>query len=76
MDSRRSFYQTLRISEPVVFLQQKEYSNSKNPSHVLRKERNWGFAALSELKENESLAMTYSRMGKPHTTIGDASFHC
>ena len=22
-----------------------------------------------------SLAMTYSHMGKPHTTIGDASFH-
>ena len=22
------------------------------------------------------LAMTYSHMGKPHTTIGDASFHC
>ena len=23
-----------------------------------------------------SLAMTYSHMGKPHTTIGDAPFHC
>jgi hypothetical protein len=23
----------------------------------------------------KSLAMTYSHMGKPHTTIGDASFH-
>ena len=23
-----------------------------------------------------SLAMTYSHMGRPHTTIGDASFHC
>ena len=22
------------------------------------------------------LAMTYSHMGRPHTTIGDASFHC
>ena len=22
-----------------------------------------------------SLAMTYSHMGRPHTTIGDASFH-
>ncbi len=22
------------------------------------------------------LTMTYSHMGKPHTTIGDASFHC
>jgi hypothetical protein len=24
---------------------------------------------------SKSLAMTYSHMGKPHTTIGDASFH-
>ena len=24
---------------------------------------------------NISLTMTYSHMGKPHTTIGDASFH-
>ena len=23
-----------------------------------------------------SLAMTYSHMGKPHTTIGDEPFHC
>src|SRR5690606_26800459 len=23
-----------------------------------------------------SLTMTYSHMGRPHTTIGDASFHC
>ena len=23
-----------------------------------------------------SLAMSYSHMGKPHTTIGDRSFHC
>jgi hypothetical protein len=23
-----------------------------------------------------SLTMTYSHMGKPHTTIGDAPFHC
>jgi hypothetical protein len=22
------------------------------------------------------LAMTYSHMGKPHTTIGDDAFHC
>ena len=25
---------------------------------------------------NLILTMTYSHMGKPHTTIGDASFHC
>ena len=25
---------------------------------------------------NSILTMTYSHMGKPHTTIGDASFHC
>ena len=25
---------------------------------------------------NLCLAMTYSHMGRPHTTIGDASFHC
>ena len=24
---------------------------------------------------NKSLTMTYSHMGKPHTTIGDAAFH-
>ena len=24
---------------------------------------------------NSILTMTYSHMGKPHTTIGDASFH-
>ena len=24
---------------------------------------------------NKSLTMTYSHMGRPHTTIGDASFH-
>ena len=23
-----------------------------------------------------NLAMTYSHMGKPHTTIGDEPFHC
>ena len=28
----------------------------------------WGFG-------DRSLTMTYSHMGKPHTTIGDASFH-
>jgi len=22
------------------------------------------------------LAMSYSRMGRPHTTIGDDAFHC
>ena len=31
--------------------------------------RRWGF-------RNLILTMTYSHMGKPHTTIGDASFHC
>ncbi|RMT11619.1 hypothetical protein ALP54_101622 [Pseudomonas amygdali pv. lachrymans] len=25
---------------------------------------------------NLILTMTYSHMGKPHTTIGDTSFHC
>jgi hypothetical protein len=32
---------------------------------------------LMELRDFgfRSLAMTYSHMGKPHTTIGDASFH-
>ena len=25
---------------------------------------------------DKRLTMTYSHMGKPHTTIGDASFHC
>ncbi len=30
--------------------------------------RRWGF-------RNSILTMTYSHMGKPHTTIGDASFH-
>ncbi|RMW16211.1 hypothetical protein ALO97_101294 [Pseudomonas syringae pv. tagetis] len=25
---------------------------------------------------NSILTMTYSHMGKPHTTIGDTSFHC
>ena len=25
---------------------------------------------------NRSLAMTYSHMGNPHTTIGAVSFHC
>jgi len=24
---------------------------------------------------NKCLAMTYSHMGKPHTTIGDTAFH-
>ena len=36
--------------------------NKKNPAYWL------GFLF-------RSLAMTYSHMGKPHTTIGDASFH-
>jgi hypothetical protein len=32
---------------------------------------------LSQLGfRNLILTMTYSHMGKPHTTIGDASFHC
>ena len=32
---------------------------------------------FDELRDSgfRSLAMTYSHMGKPHTTIGDASFH-
>jgi hypothetical protein len=31
--------------------------------------------ALLGLSFFRSLAMTYSHMGNPHTTIGDASFH-
>ena len=37
----------------------------KNPSRF----RNWGFYFF------RILAMTYSHMGKPHTTIGDEPFH-
>ena len=40
-------------------------------SHAEKKpelESNSGFS-------NKSLTMTYSHMGKPHTTIGDVSFH-
>ena len=32
--------------------------------------------ASGEGFRNLILTMTYSHMGKPHTTIGDASFHC
>ena len=39
-------------------------AHSKNPNRFL----DWGFL-------NTCLAMTYSHMGNPHTTIGDASFH-
>ena len=42
-----------------------ERQKDKTPSCF----RNWGF-------RNLILTMTYSHMGKPHTTIGDASFHC
>ena len=37
---------------------------SQTPTRLL----GWGFG-------DRSLTMTYSHMGKPHTTIGDASFH-
>ena len=30
---------------------------------------------LNQGVEIKNLAMTYSHMGKPHTTIGDTSFH-
>ena len=39
--------------------------NDKTPVSVSRQ----GF-------RNSILTMTYSHMGKPHTTIGDTSFHC
>lgn len=39
-------------------------ANKKNPT-----DRSDGFS-------NRCLAMSYSRMGRPHTTIGDRSFHC
>ncbi len=39
--------------------------NNKTPVYVGRQ----GF-------RNLILTMTYSHMGKPHTTIGDAPFHC
>ena len=41
-------------------------------SHPIRKKATPVGVALLRIR---SLAMTYSHMGKPHTTIGDASFH-
>ena len=38
---------------------------TKNPSRVT----DWGFV-------NKCLTMSYSHMGRPHTTIGAERFHC
>ena len=43
----------------------RQHQKDKTPTCL----RRWGF-------RNLILTMTYSHMGKPHTTIGDASFHC
>jgi hypothetical protein len=42
------------------------FSRAKTKPHLLSQMGFW----------NLILTMTYSHMGKPHTTIGDASFHC
>ena len=48
-----------------VFVEASHDQKTKNPSSVSY----WGFLFI------RCLAMTYSHMGTPHTTIGDDAFH-
>jgi hypothetical protein len=48
-----------------------DISDNRSP-HPIRKKATPNRVAFLRIR---SLAMTYSHMGKPHTTIGDASFH-
>ncbi|GKW49452.1 hypothetical protein NCCP2165_16670 [Halomonas sp. NCCP-2165] len=40
--------------------------NTKNPDHLM----------MIGASLKKCLTMTYSRMGRPHTTIGAERFHC
>ena len=42
-----------------------EHKTKKTPT----RDADWGFFLI------KCLAVTYSHMGKPHTTIGDETFH-
>ncbi len=51
------------------------YSNQLNYRSALVRLLSLSFILLFKSKTNKSLAMSYSHMGKPHTTIGATLFH-